>query len=341
MGRAVLVTGGSGYFGTVLAERVLAHGDSVRVFDLNPSNLAGAEYIAGDVRDRAALRAACEGIDVVFHNVAQVPLAKDRALFDAVNVDGTVNMLLAARDARVAKIVHTSSSAVFGIPERNPVTEESPCRPLEAYGRAKLQAELLCRAAVAGGLDVTIIRPRTILGHGRLGIMALLFEFVADGAPVFVLGRGDNRYQLVHAADLADSCLRAADRAGPATYNIGATEFGTMRETLQALVDHARTGSHVRSLPVAPARIAMQALARLGLAPFAPYHWMLYSESLYFDTTKARTELAWEPQHSNAAMVVESYEWFVAHRSELDATSKSHHQSPVRPGLVRVLKLLP
>ena len=343
MPRSVLVTGGSGYFGTVLAELALARGDAVRIFDLNPSALAGAEYVAGDVRDRAAIRAACEGVDVVFHNVAQVPLAKDRALFDEVNVGGTANVLVAARSARVAKVVHTSSSAVFGIPERNPVTEDAPCRPLEAYGRAKLRAELVCHDAIAGGLDVTIVRPRTVLGHGRLGVMALLFEFVADGAPVFLLGDGQNRYQLVHATDLADACLRAGDRAGPSVYNVGALEFGTMRETLQALVDHAQTGSRLRSLPVAPARFAMRSLASLDLVPFAPYHWLLYSESLYFDVTKARTELGWEPRHSNASMVIESYEWFLEHRGEGDGdgAARSHHQSPVRPGLLRVLKALP
>jgi len=343
MARSLLITGGSGYFGSVLAEMALARGDAVRIFDLNPPgpDLAAADFVAGDVRDRDAVRGACEGVDVVLHNVAQVPLAKDRALFDAVNVGGTANVLVAARDARVAKVVHTSSSAVFGIPERNPVTEDTPGRPLEAYGRAKLRAEVLCHDAVATGLDVTIVRPRTVLGHGRLGVMALLFEFVADGAPVFVLGCGNNRYQLVNANDLADACLRAGDRAGPTVYNVGALEFGTMRETLQALVDHARTGSHLRSLPVAPARFAMRALASLGLAPFAPYHWLLYSESLYFDVTKARTELGWEPQHSNASMVIESYEWFLAHRHGDDETARSHHQSPVRPGLLRALKALP
>lgn len=341
MSRSVLVTGGSGYFGSVLSELALARGDSVRIFDLNASTLAGAEFVQGDVRDAAATRAACDGIDVVFHNVAQVPLAKDRDLFDEVNVGGTANLLVAARDARVSKVVHTSSSAVFGIPEHNPVTEASPCRPLEAYGRAKLRAELLCHDAVAAGQDVTIVRPRTVLGHGRLGVFALLFEFVADGAPVFVLGRGDNRYQLVHANDLADACLRAGDRAGASVYNIGAVEFGTMRATLQALVDHAQTGSRVRSLPVAPARFGMHALATLGLAPFAPYHWLLYSESLFFDVTKARTELGWEARHSNASMVIESYEWFRAHRKVADDGARSHHQSPVRLGLLRALKSLP
>jgi len=338
----VLVTGGSGYFGSVLVDQARDRGDQVRIFDLAPpASRDGVEFVAGDVRDRDALRAACEGVDVVFHNVAQVPLAKDRGLFHSVNVVGTANLLVAARDAGVTKVVHTSSSAVFGIPAANPVREDSPRRPLEDYGRAKLEAELLCEEAVAAGQDVTIIRPRTIMGHGRLGIMAVLFEFVADGAPVFLLGSGANRYQFVHANDLADACLRAGARPGPSVYDIGAAEFGTMRETLQALVEHADTGSRVRSLPVAPARVAMRGLARLGLAPFAPYHWLLYSESLWFDVRHAEEELGWTPRHSNTAMLIEAYDWFLTHRAELADSRGSHHQSPARLGLLRVLKRLP
>jgi nucleoside-diphosphate-sugar epimerase len=351
MARTVLITGGSGYFGSILADLALARGDDVRIFDLNPPGPRGplapagsearVEYVAGDVRDLEALRAACEGVDVVLNNVAQVPLAKDRDLFWSVNVTGTANVLLAARERKVAKVVHTSSSAIFGVPESNPVTEETPGRPLEAYGRAKLEAEHLCHDAVAGGLDVTIVRPRTILGHGRLGIIAVLFEFIAEGAPVYVLGRGDNRYQFVHANDLADAVLRAADRDKPAVYNVGATEFGTMRETLQAVVDHAGTGSRVRSLPVGPAKLGMRALSALGLAPFAAYHWLLYSESLWFDTTRAQVELGWSPTHSNASAIIESYDWFLANRSSLGGEHRSHHQSPVELGILKVLKRLP
>ncbi|MGQ0432037.1 MAG: NAD-dependent epimerase/dehydratase family protein [Microthrixaceae bacterium] len=340
----VLVTGGSGYFGSILVDRALARGHEVRILDLNPPDpRAGAavDAVIGDIRDAAVVRAASEGVDVVLHNVAQVPLAKDRALFWSVNVVGTANVLLAARSAGVAKVVHTSSSAIFGIPEHNPVVEDTPARPLEAYGRAKLEAEILCRDAAATGLDVTIVRPRTILGHGRLGIMAILFEFVAEGAPVFVLDGGHNRYQFVHAEDLAEACLLAGARPGPATYNIGTTDFGTMRDTLQALVDHADTGSTVRSLPSAPARVGMQLVSRLGQAPFAPYHWLLYGESLWFDTTRAHEELGWTSRHSNASMVIESYEWFLTHRAELGAAGKSHHQSPARLGLLKLLKRLP
>ena len=167
----VLITGGSGYFGSLLAAQARARGDEVRILDLNPPDAAvgPVEYVAGDVRDRAVVRAACADVDVVFHNVAQVPLARDRELFESVNVGGTARVLAAARDAGVAKVVHTSSSAIFGIPAGNPVREDTRPEPLEAYGRAKLRAESVCAEAVAAGLDVTIVRPRTILGHGRLG----------------------------------------------------------------------------------------------------------------------------------------------------------------------------
>ncbi len=341
MAKRLLITGGAGYFGSVLADRARAQGHAVRVFDLNPPEDRSQDHVIGDVRDIDALRAACADIDVVLHNVAQVPLAKDRELFWSVNVVGTANVLLAARDTGVPKVVHTSSSAIFGIPETNPVTESTAPHPLEAYGKAKLEAEFLCHDAVAAGLDVSIIRPRTVLGHGRLGIMAILFEFVADGAPVFVMGRGDNTYQFVHAEDLAEACLRAAQRPGAETYNIGCREFGTMRETLQALCDHAATGSHVVGLPSRPAQVAMKVLGQSSLVPFAPYHWLLYGESLWFDVSKAERELEWEPTHSNASAVIDSYEWFLQNRSTLGGEGKSHHQSPTKLGLLKLLKRLP
>src|SRR6185295_9251599 len=128
------------------------------------------EIVIGDIRDPNVVGRAVEGCDVVFNNVAQVPLARDEQL------------LRAAARAGVRKVVHTSSSAVFGVPVSNPVLPSTVPSPIEAYGGAKLAAEWACLDAASRGLDVTIIRPRTILGHGRLGIFGILFEWVADGA---------------------------------------------------------------------------------------------------------------------------------------------------------------
>ena len=112
----------------------------------------------------------------------------------------------------MSKVVHLSSSAVFGIPESNPVRRDTVPNPVEPYGAAKLAAEWACLRAATDRLDVTIVRPRTIVGHGRLGIFALLFDWIADGADPFVLGDGSNRYQFVHADDLAALCVSAAGR---------------------------------------------------------------------------------------------------------------------------------
>ncbi len=340
MARA-LITGGSGYFGTLLRDRLMARGVLVRVFDRVDADdrPAGVEFQRGDIGDAAAVAMACAGCEVVYHCVAQVPLAKDRRQFQAVNVGGTARMLAAAHEAGVLKVIYVSSSAVFGIPRKNPVTEETVPSPGEAYGRAKLAGEQLCHEAVARGLDVTIIRPRTIMGHGRLGIFQILFEWIRGGDNVPVLGAGDNRYQFVHADDLAEACLLAAARPGATTYNCGTDRFGTMRAVLEALCRHAGTGSQVKSVPMAPAVWAMQATSALGLSPLGPYHAMMYGRSMYFDVSKARTELGWQPKFSNEEMFVESYEWYLAHREAiLRRHDASHHRSAVRQGVLGLVR---
>jgi nucleoside-diphosphate-sugar epimerase len=344
MATRALVTGGSGYFGCLLRDRLRASGIPVRVFDLLDADdrSADVEFIQGDIRDADAVGAACRDVDVVYHNVAQVPLAKDKALFWSVNLHGTENVLRAAHAAGVRKIVHTSSSAVFGIPSKNPVDDSVVPRPVEEYGRAKLAAEEAVRAhAREGRVDATVIRPRTILGHGRLGIFQILFDWVSEGRNIPVLGRGDNVYQFVHADDLADACLRAAARPGFAVYNVGTDRFGTMRETLESLCTHAGTGSQVRSLPAGPAATGMKIAGRLGLVPLAPYHWLMYGRSLYFDLSRVRHELDWTPRWSNSEMIAESYDWYLAHRATLAGRSgTSAHRSPVNQGLLLVAKRL-
>jgi nucleoside-diphosphate-sugar epimerase len=268
--------------------------------------------------------------------VALVPLAKDKAAFWAVNEGGTRNLLQASLDAGVRKVVNTSSSAVFGVPERNPVTETMAPTPLEDYGRAKLAGEHLCAEFAERGLDVSVIRPRTIMGHGRLGIMQMLFEWVRLGRNIPVLGGGNNVYQFVHADDLADACIRAAARPGPRTYNVGAERFGTMRETLEGLLRHAGTGSRVRSVPMLPAVWGMQLTSTLGLSPLGPYHALMYGRSMYFDIAKSKRVLGYEPKYSNEEMFCHSYDWYVAHRAEVyGRVHASHHSSTVKQGVLR------
>jgi nucleoside-diphosphate-sugar epimerase len=335
-----VVTGGSGYFGSLLVRKLREQGETVRIFDLVDADdrPADVEFVQGDIRDAKDVQNACDGASFVYHNVAQVPLAKDRHLFQSVNVAGTETLLRSAEAANVRKVVYTSSSAVYGVPEKNPVTEQTTPQPQEAYGRAKLDGELACRNFIERGLDVSIVRPRTILGHGRLGIFQLLFEWIRQGANIPVLGSGDNVYQFVHADDLADACILAAQRPGGASYNCGTDRYGSMREVLEHLCTYAGTGSKVKSVPMRAAVWGMKASSTIGVSPLGAYHSLMYGRSMYFDTTRARTELGWQPKYSNNEMFEASYDWYLNHRDEvLAGHGASHHRSAVKQGILGVI----
>lgn len=332
-----LVTGGSGFFGHLLIEKLLARGDQVRSFDANAAEeeFADVEFHCGDICDTSAVRRACEGVDIVYHNVAQQPLARSAALMRAVNLDGTRNLLSSALLSGVTKTIFTSSSAVFGIPPELPIRRDTPPTPCEPYGRTKVAAEQLCRDYVKQGLDVTIIRPTTILGHGRLGVLQLLFEWVREGRRIPVMDRGDNKFQFIHVDDLADATIRASHRAGPQTYNIGTDRFGTMREVLQSLCEHAKTGSKVKSVPSAPVQWMAAAAGKLGISPLGPYHYLVYGKPNYFDISDAVRELAWQPKYSNEEMMIASYDWYLANREDvLKSKWASPHKSAVKQGIL-------
>jgi nucleoside-diphosphate-sugar epimerase len=332
-----LVTGGSGYFGSVLVNALREQGHSVRVFDILDASdrPSGVEFMRGDIRDYARVSEACTDIEWIFHNVAQVPLAKDRRLFESVNINGTENLCRAAAGSGVAKVIYTSSSAVYGVPLELPVVESTRPTPAEAYGRAKLEGEVICRTYAAQGLDVSIVRPRTILGHGRLGIFQILFEWVKNGRAVPVLNHGQNVYQFVHASDLANACCLAAASQGPDDFNIGAGDCGSLFETLSALIVHADTGSEIRSVPMVLAQTAMRVTSGLGLSPLGPYHALMYGRSMYFDITKATTKLGYKPRFSNAQMIVDSYD---AYLREPSLVGGSAHRSEVKK---KVLAIVP
>jgi nucleoside-diphosphate-sugar epimerase len=281
-------------------------------------------------------------MDVVFHNVAQVPLAKDSRLFDSVNRQGTEILLSSALENSVLKVIYTSSSAVFGVPELNPVNEDMEPKPREKYGKAKLEGEKCCHAFAEKGLDVTIIRPRTIMGHGRLGIFQILFEWIRTGFNIPVLGGGGNVYQFVHADDLAEACVLASMKRGPDNFNCGTDRFGTMGEVLQDLCDYANTGSKVVSLPMGPIVLAMEITSKLGLSPLGAYHSLMYGRSMYFDISKAQTELGWTPKHSNQEMFRESYDWYLQNFQKIPTggLQRSHHRSGMKQGVLVIAKHL-
>lgn len=331
-----VVTGGSGFFGQHLVRFLVEKGCEVVSLDvIAPAGyLPSVRYATADVRSEEALRAHIQPGDVVIHNAALVPLARDERGFWEVNVEGTRHVLAAAVAQQAKKVIFISSSSVYGIPAAGPITEATSFAPFEAYGRSKVAAEEICQS-YKDRLDVSIIRPRTIIGPGRMGILSLIFDWVSRHRPLVILGQGKNRYQLVSARDLAEAVYRisTADVRGE-DFNVGTTRFGALREDLTAFLQGVNSRSRLYSFPAGIARLILPILSALRLIPFVTYQYTMADRDVYFSTEKMQRLLDWVPTKSNAEMLVEACGWYKSHPQ---AAGNSIHSKGLRRGILRLL----
>jgi nucleoside-diphosphate-sugar epimerase len=325
----VSISGGAGFLGLHLARRLLADGASVRTLDLaalDDAELEGKlEEIRGDVRSEADARALVRGAEVVVHAAAALPIQSSREAIRSVNVEGTATVLAAALEEGVRRVVVISSTAVYGVPERHPIHEDDPLVGVGWYGESKIDAELLCGAFGRRGLDVAIVRPKTFVGPERLGVFEILFDWIREGRRIPILGDGANLYQLLAVEDLVDAVVRCFDApvAGEAL-NVGAGRFGAVRDDLQALIDHAGSGSRLWPVPVRPAELSLRALELARLSPLAEWHYRTAHKDSFVSIDKARRLLGWEPRLSNAETLWATYDWYLDHLAEMRAAGTTH-----------------
>ncbi len=341
----VLVTGGSGFFGGVLKRRLLSEGFTCVNFDLLPDagNLPGLQSIQGDLRDAALLEKVFREnrFDAVIHCAALLAHGKiDRDQLWTSNVDGTVNLAKACRNAGVKKLVFISTNCLWASNLGHPVTEAEAPNPIEIYGQSKLAAEKAL-AKYTSDLDIVTLRCPTIIDSGRLGLLAILFEFINDGNTIWVVGDGSNRYQFIYAQDLATACILALDYKGSETFHVGSDHVKTLREVYEAVIRNAGSKSRVRSLPKGPTLAAMKLAHKLKVSPLGPYHYQMIAEDFLFDTTKAQTLLKWKPTMTNEEMLTRAYQYYAERKDEIHArTDASAHSKPASMGAIRLLKWL-
>lgn len=313
-----LVTGGTGCVGSALVERLLEKGFDVRALarkssDLRHLKTTGAEIVFGDVTDYASLRAACEGVDMVFHAAARVtPGWGTWEEFEKTTVRGTENLLKAAVDARCSRFLQVSSFTVYGdacMKGDCAADETTECAasltPKTYYDYAKLLAERACwECHKQGRIRVSMIRIGSAYGPRDRLISDRLYRYAAS--PVILWpGITNPRYAIVHSRDIADLCILAvtSEKAAGGVYNAACPEPTRLKEFAQAMVK-ARGGRKVwGKVPFSVAYVwccLIELIARLLRAkemPFVNRYFILQlNRECYLDASKARRELGWVPQ---------------------------------------------
>ena len=339
----VLITGGAGFLGINLIRHLMARGYapvSLDVEEFDYPERDRVEIIKGDIRDKALLERAMEGVDHVVHTAAALPLYSPEDIYTT-DVVGTRNVLDAALRHGVKRVVHVSSTAVYGIPDHHPLYETDKLEGVGPYGQAKIQAEMTCLEYRARGLVVPIIRPKSFVGPERLGVFALLYDWAYTGHNFPMIGSGNNRYQLLDVEDLCDAialCLTLPVDKVNDTFNIGAREFATMKEDYQAVLDHAGHGKKVVGFPAAPAIWGLRVLDKLNLSPL--YRWVFEtaSKDSFVSIEKAERELGFAPKYSNREALLRNFRWYIENRERFEKSSGVSHRVPWKQGAIGLLK---
>ena len=343
----VLVTGGSGFLGINLIRFLRMKGvDEIRVldiadFDYPEKNEPWLKFTLGDVRDIPAVEKITEGCDVVVHCAAALPLYSEKDIYTT-EVDGSKNVLNAARKFKLDRHVQISSTAVYGVPKKHPIYETDPMVGVGPYGHAKIEAEEACRAARKDGYCVPIIRPKSFIGPERLGVFALFYDWAYTGHGFPMIGSGKNRYQLMDVEDLCEAIWAAMTYSKDVVnteFNIGAKDFTTMREDYQAVLDRAGYGKRIHGTPVKPIVFILRILEALKLSPLYPWVYETASTDSFVSIEKAERLLDFKPKYSNKDALIRNYEWYVAHLSEFAGKSGVSHRVPWKQGLLAVAKL--
>lgn len=340
------ITGGAGFLGINLTRYLLEKGHEVVSYDFSQEYAypekehPAVTVVCGDIRDYDAMCHAMHGCDVVVHTAAALPLYTKEDIIST-DIDGSRNVLLAAKANGILRVIQISSTAVYGIPDHHPLLETDKLDGVGPYGVAKIEAEKTCAEFRKEGMIVPIIRPKSFIGPERLGVFVLLYDWAQDGRNFPMIGSGNNRYQLLDVYDLCAAIYLCATLDGAIvndTFNVGAEEFTTMREDYQAVLDAAGFGKRIIGFPKAPVIWTLRLLEFLHLSPLYKWVYETAGEDSFVSIEKAKRQLDWQPVYSNKDALLRNFAWYLEHQEEFQGKKGVSHRVPWKQGILGVVK---
>ncbi|KAA0211935.1 MAG: NAD(P)-dependent oxidoreductase [Ignavibacteriaceae bacterium] len=342
----IVVTGGAGFLGYHIAQRIheIADYRDTVFFDIAPFEEGeyNKEIICkyGDVRDAKQMDEMMKNVDVVIHCAAALPLWKKKDIFET-NVDGTRNVLEAAFKNRVDRVIHISSTAVYGVPDIHPLYEHHEMIGVGPYGESKVLAEGVCEEYRKKGLNICVLRPKSFIGTARLGVFQILYDWVESGVKIPIIGNGKNRYQLLEVEDLVDAIYLAAklpQKEINDTFNVGAKEFKTVEEDVGAMCEYAGTGSRIMRTPAGLVKPALRFFELLGVSPLYKWIYGTADTDSFVSIEKAESRLGWQPKYSNAEALIRSYQWYIDNKHTIQQGTGVTHRIAWKQGVLGLFK---
>jgi nucleoside-diphosphate-sugar epimerase len=341
----IYITGISGFLSINLVRYLLDHGytdiagiDLVN-FDYPERNKI--EFLQGDIRNKEDLKKSMKGADIVIHTAAALPLYSPEDIYST-DIEGTRNVLDQAVEYGVKRFIHISSTSVYGVPDHHPLFETDKVEGVGPYGEAKVQAEAMCMDYRNKGLTVSVLRPKSFVGPERLGVFAIFYEWASEGKGFPMIGMGKNRYQLLDVEDLCQaiiSCITLDKGKVNDTFNIGASEFTTMKEDYQAVLDAAGFGKHIVCFPAKPVIAVLKVLEFLKLSPLYPWIYETAAKDSFVSTEKAQKTIGFKPQYSNKEAMLRNYSWYLENKSNFHGESGVSHRLPWKQKALKLVKI--
>ena len=332
-----IIIGGDGFVGNNLASNLHARGEQVVIADIVKSNhevYANVPFVHLDVTKPEAFAGLPLTPDDMVYNLSAkmlspiMPRAKRYDFFYPVNYFGTKNILEWMERNGAKRLVHYTTDMVYGHSKVTPQTEEHACAPLGHYGQSKLDTETLAANYRLKGFNISIFRPRLIIGPGRLGILEKLFKLIDANLPVPMIGSGRNPYQFVSVFDCA-SAAELAWRAGVPNqaYNLGSDTPPSVRDLLGRLIKEAGSRSILIPTPGFLVKFTLNSLDAVNMPLMDPEQYLIADEECLLDCSKAKREIGWAPKYRDDDMLIAAYKEYRAKKLSGTGTTANKAQA--------------